>query len=613
MAHEKVCLFSSGPDLKYHNLSSVCILFVVSISPFSNSNIILVMAYSASSQPALYGGYGKEDDKPFGGLKDRFFDSRCPPIITTDTIIIAVCGPNDYRSNAHPNADGWFFSDFYLFHHLFRGTAKQQYRLTCVEPEMLIEKYTEYGHGDPRLKDRRIVLDSMMKEEVKDVLVFDEQDLLERFLSYVADASKKVKDTNRPILVLIFRHGAPELYSITIGGKGKFENCPRLNRFKFREALLRHNSNPNVAFLTTACFGEGWCQTIFLNIAVMAGVDEEHELLSWSQSASLSRCCGFRYATGVAQALIKSEIEGFSWITDEGEEVRESHTYASLVKLVHDTLVKEVDVREENDISFSAKDDVWDMEWRARTGFPLTNYKEKWELLRRVDKGAATDISQSASIRFSDTIRLSTPQAEYRLKRLAFDYMKSFPGPDAAAKNHRVHNDCNRLLKDEALSNDELERLAEALRYRLETMDRGTKYKDRLGVPFLDCRECDVWDYRKESSKNLEKRARHSQIFKKVGFHDLFDPPSGEAMPYVKGQDYLTAVLTESGWSSQKIDDALDNLVKVKRVYSNFYALLFLERHIRLMFVFDSFQVRLAGTTSQYEHSDFGRRGICGA
>ena len=43
-------------------------------------------------QPALYSGFGKQEDKTFGGLEKLSFISRCPPVVTSDTIIIAVCG-----------------------------------------------------------------------------------------------------------------------------------------------------------------------------------------------------------------------------------------------------------------------------------------------------------------------------------------------------------------------------------------------------------------------------------------------------------------------------------------------------------------------------------------
>lgn len=134
----------------------------------------------------------------------------------------------------------------------------------------------------------------------------------------------------------------------------------------------------------------------------------------------LGRCCGFRYATGVAQALIRSEIQDLD--SNNEEKVQQSFTFAALVVSIRDILIKEMDVREHNPISFSAKADL---EWRARTAFPLSTYKEKWESLRIVSQDISSDAS---SVRFSDITRLPISQAKFRLKRLAYNYMKSYPG-----------------------------------------------------------------------------------------------------------------------------------------------------------------------------------------
>lgn len=141
-------------------------------------------------EPAKIGGYGRVEGEPHGGLLGCRFLSRCPPIITLNTIIISVCSPNDYQDNASTIQDGWFFSDFYIFHHLFQGTATEQHWMTCVGPALLIEKYKEYVHGGAINGERRVVLDSSMKDQVKDVLVFSGSDLPEWFLAYVADANK---------------------------------------------------------------------------------------------------------------------------------------------------------------------------------------------------------------------------------------------------------------------------------------------------------------------------------------------------------------------------------------------------------------------------------------
>ena len=357
------------------------------------------MASSSSNQMIIHPAQdsGLEDFRAdfFMDIKDRSLKSRCPPIVTTDTIIIAVCGANDYMNNAAPGRDGRFFSDFYLFHHLLRGTAEQQTWLTCVDPKYLINKYGEYAHGDQHPGERRIVLGERMLDELRDVNVVEsknESDLLDTFLSHVQDASKQVKNTNQPILILIFGHGTHGIFSINIGGTGEFHECPVLTQAKFTEAL-RYNSNLNSAFMTSYCYGGSWVQTSFLNITAMAGVDDEDMLLSYPRGLDPRRCCGSIHASGVARALLETMIEGLT--SDEMEDICETSTFAALRDYIKEELRKEVDVHQGDSISFSAEDDHWNMQWRARTGFPLHSYQQKWEPLRLLETEESTGYSQA--------------------------------------------------------------------------------------------------------------------------------------------------------------------------------------------------------------------------
>jgi hypothetical protein len=77
-------------------------------------------------RPADFGGYGKQTGlaEMKGGLRDKEFRSYCPPDVQPSSRIIAVCGINDFGDAASPAKDGWFISDFYLFHHLFRGLGE---------------------------------------------------------------------------------------------------------------------------------------------------------------------------------------------------------------------------------------------------------------------------------------------------------------------------------------------------------------------------------------------------------------------------------------------------------------------------------------------------------
>lgn len=511
---------------------------------------------SKTIQPSQYGGHSTQDG---GALVEKFFGSRCPPVVTPDTTIIAVCGPNDKEDNTSPVKDGWFFSDFYLFHHLFQNTAKRQYWLTCVGPQILVQKYKEFVRGDPRTNDRRVVLDNTFAKAVQDVLVFPPSDLLERFLSYVTEACKNTKDTQHPVLVLIFGHGEEEQFSICIGGEKTW-----LYRAKFKVAIQRHNPRPNVSVLTTSCFGGGWTQMAYFNITAMSGTDTNEETLLWPQSASISRACGSRYADGVAQALIRSEFQSLDRECES--EIQQSTTYDALVETIRTILTKEIDVREINRISFSAQDVNWNMEWRARTGFTLSTYEAKWHALKLIPQGSASGVTLSASVRFSDFVYLSIPEAEFPLRRHAYDYLTSKPGGNSTAKNHYVHGLCHRILQNQTLNTRELEELAAALKYRLKKIiSRATAYKDRLGLSYSDCREVDIEEVWRSIRDAPGILARYETIIGMVGQANLFDEPQEhEGHRYAKGNRYLALAFIQSDWTRSAIESALTELIKFK-------------------------------------------------
>lgn len=98
-----------------------------------------------------------------------------------------------------------------------------------------------------------------------------------------------------------------------------------------------------------------------LNTTAMAGVDEHNETLSWPSSESSSRFCGSRYATAVAEALVRMNFPEWYLDNDELDKLEygdaTSAMYAQLAKTIRHTLFEEVDSRAGNTISFSARDD----------------------------------------------------------------------------------------------------------------------------------------------------------------------------------------------------------------------------------------------------------------
>jgi hypothetical protein len=81
------------------------------------------MSQPQALAPTNFGGFGRGEGH-LGGLKDHEFASFCPPDIQPTTRIIAVCGASDTKGFGSPDQDGWFFSDFFMYHHLLGNSRK---------------------------------------------------------------------------------------------------------------------------------------------------------------------------------------------------------------------------------------------------------------------------------------------------------------------------------------------------------------------------------------------------------------------------------------------------------------------------------------------------------
>ena len=522
-------------------------------------------------------GFGKDSSRKEGGLQGRNFMSRCPPVVTSDTIIIAVCGPADVGIEASPLAGGFCIYDFFLYHHLFRNTAKEQHWMMCAKPVDLVEKYRQYAHGHPgSTTNKRVVLDESMLKDVEDVQVFNGKDLLEIFLSYVQDASRRTKGTDRPILLLVMGHGLENTFSVAVGGIGIAETAPQLTMSNLEVALRHDNPNPNACMVTISCFGGGWVTNTSLSTTGMADTEDERELLSWPKSESCRRACGSRFSTGITQALIKLQVQEVD-LEERDNELLTSPTYAALVETVHDTLVNEVDVREKNEISFSAQDDAWDMEWRQRTGVPLSTFKERWEALKVVPKGdywqgPSGSASRTGSVRLTDSITISMPEAEYRVTKRAHEYMHNFPGDNSASKNLYTHGMCCALLAGETLEASDLETLVAHLQYRLMIMACATEYKYRLGLQADDCENYDFDAHETQIYKDPKMKKLYHANRAAMREFELFDRPAEhEGHFYAKGIYYIAAIMTEAEWDQDAVVNALTELAKLRSKSTKLY------------------------------------------
>ncbi|KAI9761809.1 MAG: hypothetical protein M1840_001689 [Geoglossum simile] len=559
----------------------------------------------ASINPAEFGGYNASGDTEF--------PARCPPDVQPRTRIIAVCGANDYKNNASPKNDGWFFSDFYLFHHLFADIGKfdthllswntidtkffiqgiNQIWMTCVNPESLVSEYTEYAHGNC-LETRRIVLDQTMLPAILsrgDIRVVPPRLLHERFLATVRSECNIAREQNQSVFLLIFGHGTKSTYGIAIGGERESYQAPLLTINSLKQAI---GSRVNVGILLTSCYSGGWVIQPQLNVTAMTAAGPKQESESWSASQSSGRASGSIYASAIAQALFKMEHPLATQFQDtlppESLQETSSSSFAEFARVIYQTLINDVDsLGIIHDIRFSAQDDAWEMEWRPRSGIPLNQFKERWEMLRGIPVDIAdpktnrtphaeeshpvasqTDIQLNEGLRGGMAIRGIGRVTQM----MAYHYLNSFPGND-----HLGGNTHHRRIRDFLAGKgypQEAESLHPILAYRLHSMELATDYKDYLSFTFPDCTsyDFDAWirgiclDCRQQGPPGQAAKER-LKYFRKVhsciGDSEIFDSAfSDQGWTYSKPGNYLAAALCNSGLSPSEVEEAVTKLQTLK-------------------------------------------------
>lgn len=554
-------------------------------------------------QPKSIGGHAKQT-----GAELQEFCSFCPPDVQPRTRILAVCGINDQENSASPERDGWFLSDFYLFHYLLENTGEASLRqmlrrtysvltqqtdtfhaanqlwFTCLEPRYLAQKYTEYVHVS-RNGDRRVVLDKARLERIESsntLRVVPPKDLLERFLATLRSETQIAAAENQQVLVLVFGHGDDTTYGVSIGGLGTNAAAPKLTQKAFDAAV---QSGVELNLLITSCFFGGWVikpmkeSNKKLNITGMTAVNASEESISWAKSTSCGRAGGSVYATAVFNALMQTteadKLNSSDPSALDNEEIYGSPTYINLCNAVYDAS-KEIDpFFRTHGISFAAQDDKWDSEWRTRSGFPLVHYREKWEGLRQVHSDQSPSQPDSgATLGFRGGIGRSYGNV---LQVKAQLYLDSFPGPDNVGPNVE-HGRLRKLVAGENFPENILDSLDNILDYRLSVLKLATNYASYLGLDFPDAFKVDTDGWLKAASMNLENDEKstaatwyervqevRSRIIKKR----LFDKPGpSQGWPYSKPRDYLAIALLSSSWDQPKIFEAIDTLLVRKYTIS---------------------------------------------
>jgi hypothetical protein len=573
-------------------------------------------------QPASFGGYGRQTGV-YGGLKGVEFAARCPPDVQKGTRIVAVCGIPGAK--AAPQDDGWFFSDFFLFYQMLAGRCEcnsvscstlyididssiaelpNQLWLSSCSPGDLIRKHERYLHGPANgiAGDRRVVMNGSIlpKDEIgAGFRVFQEKDLLERFLVTLKSEIKEARRSNQPVLVLIFGHGEEKSSGIFIG-------CDEGGYLKLNQTRLASVLDKRVqtTMILTSSFSGGWIMkpnfnkdfdvAPTFNHSFLTAAGLENPSLSWSLSQTVGRQAGGSiFATCLLNSIVTASDRTQGIYSGERVNSDDLDDTGKLVKVREDNdgeqialsmaaltqqIVFECEARygnlwEIHNFSFAAQDDLWANACGERTGLPLLNYKERWESL---PKAQLSRVVYPTTGPLAGSVMSRSPTALHNLVRVnAVEYMNSKPGLDNSGCNTDCHPGFYKLIEGKEVDFDELYRLNNILNYRLCQLGLAEYYCSLLVIanPEEPIRQFDetVWEHSQleakrgrspERSKDaIELLDRFYTIRGWIGRLDIFDPPRPEqGLSYLKPKHYLSVRLAQSSMSMQQIDQKLEDL-----------------------------------------------------
>jgi hypothetical protein len=514
------------------------------------------------------------------------FELNCPPDVSFNTRILAVCGTHDaihprtQQSIYDPNEDSWFLSDFYLFYHLFKHATPHQKWLTAIDPAKAVARYGEYAHGNSD-GDKVVVLDQHLVTETQHVIVVGSEHLLEQVQDAIAAEGRAAAANNQPLMIMLFGHSDGETNAVYCGGNSE-EWLPNANYMLSMTGIARRlGPDVQATIFLSSCYSGQWVVYPSFNNAVSAAAHPEERSLAWPMDASFQRTTGERMASAIANALIEANIpdlvvrrkltpqrEIIGVVDDPFYQAKaESKTLTGFLSVLHGILKKQ-DQKEPmeagNVMHFSAQDDLWDQSYAKRTGVPLAQFQERYNELRRLPQGAhysePLEATRSACISVG---RFTFQRSQYwnAVALRAQEYLLSFPGDACYAHNRGVYRMCQHLLTQHWATSDlNLLYAKRILHYRLhKIMRRATAYKNTAGLDYLDCNQVDA--YKEVADSPGPERATLGGIKRMVTLMRLFPAPDDdEEMAYDKGSAYLALAFFRNGYTEDTVAEKLNVL-----------------------------------------------------
>jgi hypothetical protein len=496
--------------------------------------------------------------------------------------------------------------------------------LSSCSPSDLIRKHQRYLHGPANgiAGDRRVVMNEQMlpRDEMRaGFRVFQEKDLLERFLATLKSEIKEAARTKQPVLVLIFGHGDNRASGILIGcKKGPF----KLTQERLASVLQKE---VQTTMILTSCYSGGWLmmpnsnENFYakptFNHSFLTAAGHTNQSLSWSLSQSIGRQAGGSvFASCLLYSIITAsdrtegfysrEKVSFEELNDEGQPTGDKK--GKLIKIREDDEGEEISLSmaaltqqilyecearygslwDQHQFSFAAQDDLWAKAWGNRTGLPLLNYKEKWESL---PEAPLMETVYPSAGPLTGSFMSKSPRALYNIVKVkATRYMNSNPGPDNYGCNTNCHPGFHRLVEGTGLEFDELYRLNEILDYRQGQIGLAEVYCYELEIGVPEDQQVSQFDEqewlgsqfiakngrsteRSKAAINLLKR--YETILGWLRDLDIFDSPlPRQGLDYSKPAVYLATRLAESSMPTQQIHKKLENLSQCMYSLPNSYS-----------------------------------------
>ncbi|PVH68559.1 hypothetical protein DL98DRAFT_578768 [Cadophora sp. DSE1049] len=535
------------------------------------------------------------------------FPSNTPPDVTSKTRILMLCGISNERvSNdpggqgwASPNWDGWFFSDLFYWIHILEGLGASQKIMTCASVEDLVQEYVEYLHGNPR-EERKVVMNREKLHQgdfsSSKFSVSLPNDLIKQFLKQLNQECAEARKNGETLLVVFSAHGDFDSKGIHVGGSNDRDPNFIITREMFAEAV--GEQNVQICVVSNACFSGGWTmRPDILNITAMTAASDQSESKSWDKSKSMGRACGSIYSSALTT-------------TSDQLDATQDLTYKEYSESVIQVCTHHTDRLHDQGLSFSAQDDNWGLDYRARTGVSLNHFRDRWDLLngvppqyhhpfsnrdasRRNLSGSWKDINTPGVLQMGDSeelfesynpdwkptddplggmpgslrsrfpsMRDGDPLAQFRrfVANAGQLYLGSHPGKSNVPSNMELGTRIQHVESNVPMTYEQLAAVLTQIEYRMSLMEQANRLAKYLGIDRPRCQTLDMDDWARQASGDTKKAynyARQEIVSKNI----LGKPIQQQGREFYKPAMYLAACM--SGWSKQRIDHAIAILAKL--------------------------------------------------